>query len=110
MMEAWRDTINLFRAKDSVRIVRSGFASKNDFTIYHRKEGEIITYKVNAEANQPILWYNNSQLTGDSVTISLVENQIRLLKVFGNAFILSQNEKYKNRYDQTSGDTVVLNF
>ena len=110
VMEAWRDTINLFKAEDSVRIVRSGFASKNDFTIYHRKEGEIITYKVNEEANQPILWYNSSQLTGDSVSISLVENQIRLLKVFGNAFILSQNEKYTNRYDQTSGDTVVLNF
>ncbi len=49
-------------------------------------------------------------MTGDSVAIFLVENQINLLKVFGNAFILSQNEKYTNRYDQTSGDTVGLNF
>ncbi len=110
VMEAWRDTINLFKAEDSVRIVRSGFASLNDFTIYRKKEGEIITYKVKDEANQPVLWYNNSQLTGDSVTISLVENQIKLLKVFRNAFILSQNQNYTNRYDQTSGDTVVLNF
>ena len=110
MMEAWRDTINLFKAEDSVRIVRSGFASLNDFTIYRKKEGEIITYKVKDEANQPVLWYNNSQLTGDSVTISLIENQIKLLKVFGNAFILSQNQKYTNRYDQTSSDSVALNF
>ena len=110
IMEAWRDTIDLFKAKDSVRIVRSGFASINDFTIYYRNEGEIITYKIEEEAKQPVLWYDNSQLTGDTVAIYMRENQIKLLEVFRNAFILSRNEKYTNRYDQTSGERVVLNF
>lgn len=110
LMEAWRDTIDLFKATDSVRIVRSNFASRNDFAIYYRNEGKIITYKFEQESNQPVLWYENSQLTGDSVEIYIRENQIRLLEVFRNAFILAQNETYPNRYDQTSGERVVLNF
>ncbi|HSP88291.1 MAG TPA: OstA-like protein [Ignavibacteriaceae bacterium] len=110
VMEAWRDTIDLFKATDSVRIVRGSFASKNDFTIYHRNEGKIITSKISSNSNQPILWYENSQLTGDSVAIYLRENQIKLLEVFTNAFILAQNETYPLRFDQTSGERVVLNF
>jgi len=110
IMEAWRDTIDLFKATDSVRIVRSGFASKNDFTIYQRNEGKITTYKVAEESNQPVLWYDKSQLTGDSVAIYLRDNQIELLEVFRNAFILSQSEDYPDRFDQTSGERVVLNF
>ena len=109
-MEAWRDTIDLFKATDSVRIVRDLFASRNDFTIYQRSEGKIITYKVSETSNQPVLWYENSQLTGDSVAIYLRENQIKLLEVFQNAFILSQNENYKQRFDQTSGERIILNF
>jgi len=110
LMEAWRDTMDLFKATDSVRIVRNGFAGKNDFTIYYRDEGKIITKKASEESNQPLLWYENTQLTGDSVAIYLRENQIRLLEVFGNAFILSRNEEYRNRFDQTSGERVIMNF
>jgi lipopolysaccharide export system protein LptA len=110
VMEAWRDTIDLFKATDSVRIVRDLFASRNDYTLYQRDEGKIITYKINASSNQPVLWYENSQLTGDSVAIYLRENQIRLLEVFTNAFILAQNETYPQRFDQTSGERVILNF
>jgi|SRR5690554_709537 len=109
-MEAWRDTINFFKATDSVRIVRDGFASINDLTIYERDEGRIVTYKINQSANQPVLWYENSQLTGDSVAIYLRENKIKLLEVFNNAFILSQNEKYSLRFDQTSGQRINMNF
>ncbi len=110
IMEAWRDTIDLFKATDSVRIVRDLFASRNDFTIYQRSEGKIVTYKLSETSNQPVLWYENSQLTGDSVAIYLRENQIKLLEVFQNAFILSQNENYKQRFDQTSGERIILNF
>ncbi len=110
VMEAWRDTIDLFKATDSVRIVRDLFASRNDFTVYHRNEGKIITYKISESSNQPVLWYENSQLTGDSVEIYLRENQIRLLEVFTNAFILAQNENYPQRFDQSSGERVILHF
>ncbi len=124
IMEAYRDTLNYFKATDSVKIVRGNFASLNDFTIYFKKAEKIITYKTSdstlptgqaglpdGEAGaQPYLWYENSQLTGDSVTISLDNNKIRFLKVNKNAFIISQNEYNPVRFDQTSGDSVLMTF
>ncbi len=109
-MEAYRDTINIFKAEDSVRIVRGDFASRNDYTEYFRSKGEIVTKKISENSNQPIIWYENSQLTGDSVAIFLRENKIYLLDVDRNAFILSQNDKYKNRFDQMSGTKIKIHF
>jgi lipopolysaccharide export system protein LptA len=110
LMEAYRDTINMFEAKDSVKILSGAFASINDYTIYYRKEDKIITNKVSAEANQPVLWYEYSQLTGDSITIYLRDNKIELLELDKNSFILSQNPIFNNRYDQISGERIKLIF
>jgi lipopolysaccharide export system protein LptA len=109
-MEAYRDTINIFKAEDSVQIVRGNFASKNDYTQYFRGKGKIVTFKINQKAAQPIIWYEHSQLTGDSVSIYLVNNKINKLEVYRNAFIISQNEKYKDRYDQISGNKLIIHF
>ncbi|MFO7446650.1 MAG: OstA-like protein [Ignavibacteriaceae bacterium] len=109
-MEAYRDSVNIFKAADSVRIVRAEFASKNDFTVYYRDEEKIITEKVTAESVQPVLWFENSQLTGDSVTIFLRDNRIQLLEMDNNAFILSQSEIFRSRYDQISGERIKIIF
>ena len=110
IMEAWRDTIDLFKAKDSVKMVRGDFASKNDYSIYYRDEDKIIIEKPNDNSNQPILWFENTQLTGDSVTIYLRENRIRLLDVDQNSFLLSQNQNYPDRFDQISGGRIAISF
>ena len=70
VMEAFRDSINLFKAIDSVKILRAEFSSVNDVTLLYRDSDIIITYKLKKDSSaQPVLWYENSQLTGDSVTI-----------------------------------------
>ncbi len=110
LMEAYRDTLNIFVAKDSVQIIRGMFASKNDFTLYRKNDDKIITEKPTAESAQPVLWFENSQLTGDSVTIHLLNNRIQLLELDQNAFIHSQNEIYHDRYDQIAGERIKINF
>lgn len=110
LMEAFRDTQNIFEAKDSVEIWRGNFASKNNYTIYYREDQKIITEKNDDAIQQPILWYENSQLTGDSITIFLVDNKIELLEVEGNAFVNSQSELFSNRFDQISGERLKLYF
>ena len=110
IMEAFRDTSNIFKAVDSVRIIKGGFASVNDFTLYLQDSETIITRKLSEDAGQPILWYENSQLTGDSITIYIEEKNIKQLDVMGKAFMLSQNSKYKDRFDQTSSKNVRLFF
>jgi len=109
-MEAFRDSSNIFKATDSVKIVRDKFASINDLTIYYREDQKIITKKVGEDGKQPILWYENSQLTGDSVTIFIRDNVIRLLDVDRNAFLLSQDSTYKDRFNQLSGNRIEVEF
>lgn len=110
VLESYRDTSNFFIAKDSVKIVRGSFASRNDYTIYFRDEEKIITYKINDESKPPVLWYENSQLTGDSLTIYLLDKKIERVDVNKNATIGSKNETYQNRWDQVSGMNVTLYF
>jgi lipopolysaccharide export system protein LptA len=110
ILEAFRDTSNIFKAIDSVKIIKGGFASVNDFTLYLREREQIITEKLSEEAGQPILWYENSQLTGDSITIYIKDKNIKQLDVIGKAFMLSQNSNYKERFDQTSSSNVKLFF
>ncbi len=110
VMQAWRDTMNLFQATDSVEIVRGAFASKNDFAVYYKNKGKIITKKIKREARQPIIWNSNSQLTGDSISIFLQNNRIQRLEVYRKAFLLSQNNLYKDRFDQMSGSKVIMHF
>lgn len=111
IMEAFRDSTKLFKAVDSVKILRAEFSSVNDITLLYRDTDIIITYKLKPDSSeQPVLWYDNSQLTGDSVTIYLEDNRIHKLDVDGNSFMLSQNENYKERFDQTSSDSIKMYF
>lgn len=109
-MESFRDTSNIFIARDSVRIVRGSFASKNDNSVYYRDLQRIITKRSTPESAQPVLWNELTQLTGDSVNIILQYNRIRTLEVMNNAFLLSQNEVYRNRFDQISGEDIIIHF
>lgn len=109
-MEAFQDTSNIFIATDSVLMVRGGFASKNEQTFYDRTRQEIITKKMKKTSPVPVMWYEYSQLTGDSIRIILDSSRIKTMYVTNNAFILSQNEKYKSRYDQISGSSVTMHF
>ena len=109
-MEAFRDTANIFKATDSVKIVRGEFASVNDFTLYLRDNDLIVTNKISEDSAQPILWYGSSQLTGDSINIFIENNKITELDVFGNSFMLSQSKLYPERFDQTSSTDIKIKF
>ncbi len=109
-MESWRDTINLFEAQDSVRIWRGTFASLNDYSVYKKTDEKIITYRRKESDMRPVLWNEETQLMGDSITIFLKDNEVQALEVVNNAFVLSPNEIYQNRYNQISGDKLIMYF
>lgn len=109
-MEAFRDSSDIFKASDSVQILRGNFASVNDFTLYLRSDEKLITKKMSEESEQPVLWHENSQLTGDSVVIYIKNKKMNKLDVIENAFMLSQNPDSNDRFDQTSSDTIKLYF
>lgn len=110
VMESFRDSSNKFIAKDSVEIVRGAFASKNSYTIYFKDEEKIVTEKRGEGSPQPILWYENSQITGDSLAVYLRENKIRLVEINKNAFVHSHQEIFQNRFDQVTGERINIDF
>ncbi|MGE5351578.1 MAG: OstA-like protein [Acidobacteriota bacterium] len=109
-MESYNDTSRTFIATDSVRILRGSFASTNNYSIYYRNAEKIITYKRPKDASVPVIWYENTQLSGDSVNIFTEHNHLRRIEVYNNCFILSHNEGYNTRYDQISGDQMTIYF
>jgi lipopolysaccharide export system protein LptA len=110
VMESYRDTLNTFYVRDSVQILRGSFASRNNYTVYYRNIDMIVTRQTGNTNLQPVIWYEESQLTGDSINIHIRENKIRLLEVYNNAFLLSRNEIYGDRYDQVSGERIYIHF
>ena len=110
IMESFRSGTNVFKATDSVKILRGGFASVNDLTTYYRDEEKIVTDKIADDASRPVLWYEDAQLIGDSIAIYLEDGQIKNLLVNNNSFMLSQNKNFDQRFDQTSSDSVHLYF
>ena len=110
LMESFRDTINMFLASDSVKIWRGDFASLNDYSIYKKGRDKRITFRRNEKDMRPVLWNEETQLSGDSITIFLKDNQIQALEVDKNAFVLSPDEIYPKRFNQISGDKLIMYF
>lgn len=109
-MEVFRSQQDKFIAIDSVKIIRGLFSSINELTIYYQDSSKIVTYKKPEDIAQPVIWYGYSQLTGDSITIYLNENKITQLDIDGKSFMLTQNENYPDRFDQSSSTSTKIYF
>ncbi len=109
ILKAKKDSGNILIAIDSVVINRGDFSSINDYTIYNKTNGRITILKKN-ENSTPVLWYENSQITGDSIYISLDSNKVKNVEIYNEAMLISVDSIYIDRYNQMSGDTIMMNF
>ncbi len=110
VMEAFNDSTNKFIASDKVEIVRGDFASVNDHTTFYRSENKLVTSKDSSESIPPVMWYQFSQMSGDSITVLLKEKSIDKMFVNENSLITSHSENFPDRYDQISGRNIILHF
>lgn len=108
-MEANKDSSSKLFAIDSVRIVRGDFLSNNDYTIYDKADEKITIIK-QKEKRTPVLWYENTQVTGDSIYINLDSSKIKSVDIFHNSILISKDSLYNYRFNQMSGDTTKLIF
>ena len=109
ILEAKKDSGDILIAIDSVKIVRENFSSVNDFTIYNKQSGQITILK-KENKQTPVLWYENSQITGDSIYIYLDSNKVKDVQVYNEALLISTDSLYIERYNQISGDSLKMNF
>lgn len=96
-------------AKGNASAIRSTFFSISDSL-------KIISFHLNDTLlskfiGRPIIWYDSTQLTGDSIVTTTHSNELELIKSFRNSFLLSKsNIEYIDRIDQVKGDSISIVF
>ena len=113
-MEAFRNIPEYYVATDSVEIIRDEFLSKCGKAIYY-KDSETVSLSI-----EPIVWQDNSQMTGDSIYADLPGNKLQTiyirklstLPVSKTSFVISSNDEsgFSDRYNQVSGTDITMNF
>jgi hypothetical protein len=59
----------------------------------------------------PVLWYQETQVTGDSITVFLHARSLEQIVVMGNAFAASRSDSaFPARLDQMVGETMAIRF
>ncbi|MCL5034301.1 MAG: LPS export ABC transporter periplasmic protein LptC [Bacteroidetes bacterium] len=103
-MQAFRDTSNQrFVAEDSVLIIRGSLSARCGLGTYFSKDSVVVLQK------KPVVWYEDNQLTGDSIDVYIVNKQVSRVNVIGAAFAVSQSDSiYTNRFNQLKGRRLTM--
>ncbi len=91
--------IKVFRG---VKIYKSDLQGKCDSLSYNSRDSAIKMYY------DPIIWSDSSQVTGDTIFLTLKNNKLDSLKIFFNSFILSENDL--SLYNQIKGRNMFGKF
>ena len=95
-------TKNIFNAYNNVKILREDMQAICDSLSYN------VTDSLFTLFDDPILWSDTTQITGDTIKITLRNQQIDSLQVINNGFVI--NENTKDIFNQMKGRTIDANF
>ncbi len=104
IMQAFRDTSNQrFIAEDSVLVIRGDLSAKCGLGTYFSKDSVVVLQR------RPVVWYEDNQLTGDSIAVYIVNREVSRVIVVGAAFAVSQSDSlYANRFNQLKGKKLTM--
>jgi lipopolysaccharide export system protein LptA len=102
---SFQDTVESFLAIDNVIIKRGNVTSESGTALYYTNYDSIIL------RNKPFIWYDQTQVSGDSIFIKLQNRKLDKVYVVGNAFAISRSDSiHRNRFDQMSGENITMTF
>lgn len=106
VMESYRgDSVKRLIATDSVEILRGEMASVAGRATFYT-EGDSIQLRL-----LPLIWYEQTQVSGDSINVYLRGRKLDVVRVFGNALAVSQSDSARlDRFDQITGEEMTLRF
>jgi lipopolysaccharide export system protein LptA len=105
VMESYRDSSKRFVAIDSVKIVRADLAGLAGLAVFFTQGDSILLRR------SPVVWYQETQISGDSINTYLIKRKLRRVDVMGNAGAISRGDSlFPNRLDQVVGETMRLTF
>ena len=91
--------VKVFRG---VKIFKSDLQGKCDSLSYSTRDSAFHMYY------DPIIWSDSSQVTGDTIFLTLRDKKLDSLKIFSNGFILSENDL--GMYNQIKGRNMYGKF
>ncbi len=105
-MESYRDTnVSMFSATDSVMIVRGNLSAICGDVFYYDKKDIIILWR------KPIVWYEDNQVSGDSIVVKLKDRRIDEVYIYGSAFAIEPaDSSYPERFNQLKGKMIRIKF
>ena len=105
VMESYQDSTRRLRATDSVAFVRKDLAGRAGSVLFHTA-GDSLELR-----HSPILWYQETQVTGDSINVYLKKRILDRILVMGTAFAVSRSDSsHPERFDQLAGETLTMQF
>jgi lipopolysaccharide export system protein LptA len=105
VMESYRDSVRRLIATDSVEIVRSNLAATGGLAVFYTEADSILLRRA------PVVWYQQTQVTGDSINVSLRNRKLDRVHVLGNTVAVSRTDSlYPLRFDQLAGERMRLQF
>lgn len=112
LLDALRtDTLTHITALDSVRVWRHDLAATADSMVYHRVRADSGRTQTETLAlyRQPVLWFAQTQVSGDTIRMALSGQSLDSLVVRSNAF-LAQWDSTLARVQQIQGRTLTGRF
>ncbi|MCB0804161.1 MAG: hypothetical protein KDC05_00095, partial [Bacteroidales bacterium] len=99
------DKIEFMFAYHKTKFFRKDMQGMCDSLVYKFNDSTIYLYK------QPFLWSDESQLSADSIRITLKDNNIDTLSLINSAFIISMDDTIsRNTFNQIKGKSMVGHF
>ncbi len=105
VMESYRDSSRTLVATDSVKILRSDLAAVCGRARFYTAADSILL------RDAPVVWYQDTQVTGDSMNVYLTRRAIQRVVVHGSAFAASRSDSlFPERFDQLTGGSLTMSF
>lgn len=93
---------DIFNAYENVKVFKEDLQAVCDSLTYSASDSLFVLY------DDPILWSDTTQMTGDTIKIILGNHEIDSLKIFNNGFVINENSDAI--YNQMKGQNVFANF
>ena len=96
------EEFRLIKAYHKVKFFKSDIQGKCDSLTYATQDSMIRMY------HEPLIWNDSSQVSGDTIYLTLKNDKLDSLKVYSNAFIINQIDEVK--YNQIKGRKMFGKF
>lgn len=104
LLEARRDTgSEQYIATGNVRLNRGGLAARSTSGTYNHTEEYIRL------TGSPVIWYDSTQLRGDSIVVRLNNSSLEQISAYRNAFAATKSDStHTDRIDQLTGNNIFV--